>query len=118
MPLDWLRSLPKAYFDGMCSNYDAGTRRTALKLYRNTSDLGALDVATQSLAAKRLPALMAWGARDPYISVGYAEMQCQFFAVESAVRLEDSGHWPMIDNPAAVAKAVIPFLRKQTVGTD
>jgi len=45
--------------------------------------------------------------------VKYAELQRKFFAVDRVVRLEDSGHWPMVDNPAAVADAVIPFLRAQ-----
>jgi pimeloyl-ACP methyl ester carboxylesterase len=57
--------------------------------------------------------LVIWGVNDPYLSVRYAEMQREFFAVDRVVRLEDSGHWPMIDNPVAVRKAIIPFLRKQ-----
>jgi len=27
--------------------------------------------------------------------------------------LDDSGHWPMIDNPAATRDAVLPFLKQQ-----
>ncbi len=109
------RGLPPAYFDEMYANYDAGTRRAILKLYRNTSDLGALaDRGIAVLAPRHLPALVVWGACDPYVPVKFAEVQRQFFAVERVVRLEDSGHWPMIDNPTAVAEAVIPFLRKQT----
>ncbi len=40
-------------------------------------------------------------------------MQRSYFAVHRIVRLEDSGHWPMIDNPTAVQEAVIPFLRSR-----
>ncbi|MBV8033509.1 alpha/beta hydrolase [Roseateles sp.] len=109
------RGLPQPFFDEMYANYDAGTRRAILKLYRNTSDLGALaELAASALAPRRIPALVVWGARDPYVPVKFAEMQRRFFAVEQVVRLEDSGHWPMIDNPAAVAQAVLPFLRSQT----
>jgi pimeloyl-ACP methyl ester carboxylesterase len=27
--------------------------------------------------------------------------------------LEDSGHWPHIDNPDASAAAIVPFLKRQ-----
>ncbi|WP_077035210.1 alpha/beta fold hydrolase [Pelomonas sp. KK5] len=108
------RGLPEAYFDEMYANYDKGTRRAILALYRNTSDLGALaEQAARILAPARLPALVVWGACDPYVPVRFAEVQREFFAVERVVRLEDSGHWPMIDNPAAVAQAVVPFLMQQ-----
>lgn len=108
------RGLPDAYFDAMYADFDTGTRRAVLKLYRNTSDLGALSerwIAT--LAPRKLPALVVWGACDPYVPVRFAQMQQQYFAVERLVRLEDSGHWPMIDNPAAVREAVVPFLRRR-----
>ncbi len=108
------RGLPAAYFDEMYSNYDAGTRRAVLQLYRHTNDLGAMTAAlANKLAPRKLPAIVVWGARDPYIPRKYAEMQREFFAVDRVVCLEDSGHWPMVDNPAAVAEAVVPFLRAQ-----
>jgi pimeloyl-ACP methyl ester carboxylesterase len=108
------RGLPATYFDEMYSDYDSGTRRAVLRLYRQTSNVGAMsDLLASKLAPRMLPALVVWGARDPYIPVRYAEMQRKFFAVDRVVRLEDSGHWPMVDNPAAVSDAVIPFLRSQ-----
>ena len=108
------RGLPRAYFDEMYANFDAGTRRAVLALYRNTSDLGAMtDAVAAVLAPRRLPATVAWGARDPYIPVKYAEMQRKFFDVDGVAILGDSGHWPMIDNPEATAAVVVPFLRRQ-----
>lgn len=113
------RGLPQAYFDEMYANYDSGTRRAILKLYRNTSDLDAMaDSEASKLASHRFPALVVWGARDPYLPARYAEIQRQFFAVDRVVLLEDSGHWPMIDNPAAVADAVVPFLRAQVASEE
>ena len=107
------RGLPDAYFEEIYKNFDAGTRRAVLKLYRNTNDLGALaDGWIAALKPLRLPALVVWGAADPYLSIGFAELQRQFFSVDKVVRLDDSGHWPMIDNPSAVAGAVVPFLRR------
>jgi pimeloyl-ACP methyl ester carboxylesterase len=109
-----LRGLPDASFDEMYANFDAGTKRAVLKLYRNTSSLGELSKRwADTLTPHRIPAQIIWGAADPYVPVRFAEFQRQFFAVDSVVRLEDSGHWPMLDNPAAVRNAVLPFLKRQ-----
>lgn len=108
------RGLPDAYFEEMYKNFDKGTRRAVLKLYRATNDLGSLSQEwVAKLAPLKVPALVIWGDCDPYLSCRYAEMQRKFFAVKRVVRLPDSGHWPMIDNPAAVREAVVPFLRQQ-----
>ena len=106
------RGLPGEYFNEMYDNFDAGTRQAVLKLYRNSSDLAPMiDGWAAALAPRRLPALVIWGAQDPYVPVRFAEVQRQYFDVKQVLRLEDSGHWPMIDNPAAVREAVVPFLR-------
>lgn len=57
-----------------------------------------------------MPTLVIWGARDPYLPVTLAEVQKQFFEVEQVLLLDDSGHWPMIDNPGAVRQAVVSFI--------
>lgn len=111
------RGLPEDYFNEIYASFDKGTRRAVLKLYRDTNDLGALsDRWVAPLVPLKLPALVIWGVHDPYVSVRYAEVQREFFAVDQVVRLEDSGHWPMIDNPVAVREAVVPSLRRQIMG--
>lgn len=108
------RGLPDAYVEEMYANFDGATRRAVLKLYRATSDVGAMsDRLATVLQGRRLPALVVWGAQDPYVPVRFAEMQRRYFNVDRVVRLEDSGHWPMIDNPEAVREALVPFLRAQ-----
>jgi pimeloyl-ACP methyl ester carboxylesterase len=108
------RGLPRAYLDDMYAHYDRGTKRAILALYRNTDDLGAMTEGFgATLAPHRLPALVVWGVQDPYVPARYAEAQRRFFDVEAVRLLEDSGHWPMIDNPAATRDAVLPFLRRQ-----
>ena len=108
------RSFPAGYVQEMCDNFDSGTRRAVLELYRSTGDISAMSSRlAAALAHHRLPALVVWGARDPYVPVRFAEVQRRFFAVDRVVRLEGSGHWPMIDNPGAVGSAVIPFLRER-----
>lgn len=108
------RGLPAAFLDRMYDDNDWGTRRAVLKLYRATSrpDLAAEELQ-RALAPLHLPALVLWGAKDPYIPAAQAEVQRQTFAVERVVMLDDSGHWPFADNPVIVAAHVLPFLRRQ-----
>jgi len=53
------------------------------------------------------PALVVWGARDPYLPVHYAQRQRETFPGAEVVLLADSGHWPMIDHPVAVEQPVL-----------
>jgi pimeloyl-ACP methyl ester carboxylesterase len=107
------RGLPKAFIDRMFADFDRGTRRAVLRLYRATSDLDRLSrIAKDALSGLQVPVLVVWGKRDPYVPVRYAERQREWFPNAEVTVLEDSGHWPFADNPKAVADAVIPFLRR------
>jgi len=108
------RGLPDDYFKHMYRTFDGGTRRAVLKLYRNSRSAGRdMEQLAQALRPLDLPALVVWGAHDPYIPVRYAERQREVFPRAEVVVLEDSGHWPFADNPEAVAGAVVPFLRSR-----
>ncbi|HZL48183.1 MAG TPA: alpha/beta hydrolase [Solirubrobacteraceae bacterium] len=108
------KGLPEEFVEKMYDDYDRGTRRTVLKLYRATPEsgktAGKLGAATAQL---HKPALVVWGAKDPFVGVEYAERQREFFEVEDVVILGESGHWPFQDDPRRVAQAVLPFLREQ-----
>jgi pimeloyl-ACP methyl ester carboxylesterase len=108
------RGLPAEYFDHVYKMFDRATQRAVLKLYRNTRNTedGARQL-TQALRPLDLPALVIWGAHDPYISVKFAERQREVFPRAEIAVLSDSGHWPFVDNPQAVAQALLPFLRRQ-----
>lgn len=108
------RRLPEAFIDRCYRDFDAGTRRAVLRLYRATNPGGAQ--AEQLAAALRpldRPALVVWGAHDPYLSVRWAERQREVFPGARVAVLEGSGHWPFVDDPEGVASEVIPFLRAQ-----
>jgi pimeloyl-ACP methyl ester carboxylesterase len=108
------RGLPEEFVDKMYDDYDRTTRNTVLKLYRATPDPGAVAIRIgAAIAELRKPALVVWGAADPYIGVEYAERQREFFAVEDVVILPDSGHWPFQDDPRRVQPPVLDFLRRQ-----
>jgi len=107
------RGLPREFVAQMFDDYDRGTRRAVLKLYRATSDPGRMEEMAQALRPLARPALVVWGKHDPYIPVRYAERQREVFPSAKVVVLERSGHWPFADDPDAVAQAVLPFLREQ-----
>jgi pimeloyl-ACP methyl ester carboxylesterase len=108
------RGLPPQYFDHVYQTFDRGTKRAVLKLYRNTRNTedGAQQFAT-ALRPLDLPALIVWGAHDPYIPVAFAERQREVFPRAEIRILPGSGHWPFADDPDSVAQVVLPFLRRQ-----
>ena len=107
------RGLPREFIDQMFDDYDRGTRRAVLKLYRATGDPGRMEEMARALRPLARPALVVWGKHDPYIPVSYAERQREVFPSAKVVVLEQSGHWPFADDPGAVAQAVLPFLKGQ-----
>jgi pimeloyl-ACP methyl ester carboxylesterase len=108
------RGLPPDFVDKMYDDYDRATRRTVLRLYRATPDPGrTAQELGSAMAALHKPALVVWGAADPFIGVEYAGRQAEFFDVQDTVILPDSGHWPFQDDPDQVERAVVPFLRRQ-----
>jgi pimeloyl-ACP methyl ester carboxylesterase len=113
------RGLPSEFVEKMYDDYDRGTRRAVLKLYRATPDSATpgagsmMDQLGAEMAKLHKPALVVWGARDPFLGVEYAERQREFFDVRDILILPDSGHWPFQDDPQPVAQAVVSFLREQ-----
>ncbi len=63
------RGLPREFVDRMYNDYDRGTKRAILKLYRATSKPGQRAVElSQALRPLKLPALIVWGRHDPYLT--------------------------------------------------
>jgi pimeloyl-ACP methyl ester carboxylesterase len=96
----------------MWRDYDRGTRRTVLKLYRATDARRMSPVPPATLRALGRPALVVWGMRDVYIPTRFALRHREAFPDATFVKLPDSGHFPMADDPDRLAAAVLPFLRR------
>jgi pimeloyl-ACP methyl ester carboxylesterase len=108
------RGLPPEFVERMYRDFDAGTRRAVLKLYRATSDIeGYSQHVSAALRPFNLPALVIWGRADIYLPATLAQRQCETFARAQVVMLDDSGHFPYADNPTAVAALLIAFLQQQ-----
>lgn len=108
------RGLPTEFVDRMYGDLDAGTKRAVLKLYRATQPAGPQsEMLHETLRHSNRPALVVWGACDPYIPLRFAHLQQETFPLAQVEVLKQSGHFPFADDPQGVAAAVIPFLRRQ-----
>jgi pimeloyl-ACP methyl ester carboxylesterase len=113
------RKLPRSFLDHAYDvNFTRATRRAVLKLYRATPDPGGDGLRhAEALRPHDIPALVVWGARDPYIGVEVASRQQDAFPRAQVHVLEDSGHWPFVDDPDRTTQIVIPFLREQVTSS-
>jgi pimeloyl-ACP methyl ester carboxylesterase len=109
------RGLPAEFLDRMWRDYDRGTRRAVLKLYRSTDARAMSPVPPSVFRELDRPALVVWGMHDAYIPTRFAELHREAFPNLTFVELPDSGHFPMADDPDGLAGAVLPFL--QTVAS-
>jgi pimeloyl-ACP methyl ester carboxylesterase len=108
-------TFPMSYADELFDLYaDKATRRAVLKLYRNTPAGPHAEAIAPRLREHPRPTLVVWGAKDPYLKLRLAERQREVFRDAQVTVLPNSGHWPLADDPAGVAAAVLPFLREQT----
>jgi pimeloyl-ACP methyl ester carboxylesterase len=105
-------ALPPAFVDEMYHNFDQGTRRAVLKLYRaHAGTRGMAGERTEPLRAITAPLLVVWGKRDPYLPVALAKRQAEVFPDIQYAWLDDAAHWPFIDEPAEVGSVLLPFLQ-------
>jgi pimeloyl-ACP methyl ester carboxylesterase len=93
---------------------DPGTQRAVLRLYRATDVAAVAEDLHRRLAGTDRPVLAVWGRHDPYLPVAHAERQRETFPRAEVVVLDESGHWPMHDDPVALEQAVLPFLARVT----
>ena len=92
----------------------ANARRAVLRLYRATPlPYPPASGWVATLAKLNRPALIAWGANDPFLGRRRVEDLKQPFPSAEVVMLEGSGHFPFADDPERSAQAVVPFLRSR-----
>ena len=107
------RELLRSFVDRMYDDFDRGTRRAVLELYRSVTDVsGDSRRLIEALAPLDRPALVLWGAYDPFLPVAFAERQREAFPGAEVVVLPDSGHWPYVDDPDAFTSRLTAFLER------
>jgi pimeloyl-ACP methyl ester carboxylesterase len=114
------RPLPLDYANRLYDDFDRETRCATIDLYRSSSEEEINADAERQAEILRLqperPALVLWGAGDPYLPAEMAERQRQGFPSARIEIFEDSGHWPFADNPERTRELVLPFLQQVTAG--
>ncbi|MEM7584509.1 MAG: alpha/beta hydrolase [Acidobacteriota bacterium] len=86
-------------------------KRMVLQLYRATDPENFAGWERDMLAlTSRVPTLVMWGAKDPYIRVRYAER----WGTERVTVLPDCGHWLPVEAPDAVASKLLSFFESTT----
>jgi pimeloyl-ACP methyl ester carboxylesterase len=97
--------LPDSFIDRIWSDFDSGTRRAILKLYRSAPE-HTLTRAGERLGAVRCPALVLWSTGDPYLPPRFGESYADALGGEVELELvERAGHWPWLDRPELVERA-------------
>jgi pimeloyl-ACP methyl ester carboxylesterase len=102
--------LPKEWIDSVLAHLDQGTQRAILRLYRS-SPPAVLAKAGERLDALAMPALVVWGARDPYIPARFARDYARALPHAELLELPDAGHWWWLDRPDAIQQ-VVEFLTR------
>jgi pimeloyl-ACP methyl ester carboxylesterase len=94
--------------------FDRGTRRALLSLYRD-ADPERLAAAGAGLARLDCPALVLWGARDPYVGSEWGRRFADALPNARLEVLEGAGHWPWIDDPTVIDR-VLDFVGESAAG--
>jgi pimeloyl-ACP methyl ester carboxylesterase len=109
------RGLPKWFVDGMYKNYDRGTRRAVLRMYRRIEKpKPMLTRLAGVLAPLDLPSLLLWGVHDPYIPVECADRARLLFPSTEISFFRESGHWLFIDDPERAQREMVQFFSAGT----
>jgi pimeloyl-ACP methyl ester carboxylesterase len=96
--------VPEEMVDSVWAHFDQGTQRAILRLYRSAPP-EVLAAAGQGLERITAPALVLWGAHDPYIPARFAHAYAERLPNASLRMLDDAGHWPWLDRPDLVDEA-------------
>ena len=98
-----------AFLDSFLADFDHGTQRAILRLYRSAPP-DVLARAGERLAEITAPALVVWGAEEPFIGTEFASAYADALGGEATVDVvEGAGHWPWLDR-AEVIDRVAGFL--------
>jgi len=105
------RLLPAAIAGEVLEDFDVGTQRSILRLYRSAPE-AALERAGTTLGDLACPALVVWGERDPYIPPRFAaDYAAALGGPAETLTVPGAGHWPWLDAPEVVTNVTDFLLR-------
>lgn len=71
------------------------------------SEVARNDKHLAELERLDIPFRLIWGAEDPYLNTGVAEDLAMHLRTATTTILAGAGHWPQIDQPDEVARALL-----------
>ncbi len=99
--LRWGGPLGDERVDQIWKQFDQGTQRAILRLYRAAPE-ARLAAAGENLDQLGIPALVLWGERDPWLGAELAQSFAARFPAAAVRRFPDAGHWPWLEQPAMI----------------
>jgi pimeloyl-ACP methyl ester carboxylesterase len=102
----WRRSLPAPIAERSWEDFDHGTQRAIIRLYRSSPE-SVLAEAGAGLNRLRVPTLVLWPTAGPYIPVEFGQAYAN--ALGGTLEIVEGGHWTWLDEPAIIEQ-VAAFL--------
>jgi pimeloyl-ACP methyl ester carboxylesterase len=95
--------VPEGFADAVLRHFDQGTQRAILRLYRSAPERQLAEIGRE-LSRIPAPALVVWGALDPYIPVRFADAYAARLPGARVEHVADAGHWPWLDRPDVIER--------------
>ena len=95
------RPMPPQFIDMIWRHLDHGTNEATLALYRH-ADPDRLALAGRDLNRIACPALVLWGANDPFLKPRFAEAYAAALPDAQLELVHGAGHWPWIDDARVI----------------
>jgi pimeloyl-ACP methyl ester carboxylesterase len=97
--------LPDSLIDRFWPDFDRGTRRAILRLYRSAPP-EVLARAGGQLGELSCPTLILWPTNDPYVGPEWGQRYADAIGANARLEMiERAGHWMWLDRPDVIDKA-------------
>ena len=97
--------LPDSLIDRFWPDFDRGTRRAILRLYRSAPP-AVLARAGGQLGELSCPTLILWPTNDPYVGPEWGQRYADAIGANARLEMiERAGHWMWLDRPEVIDKA-------------
>jgi pimeloyl-ACP methyl ester carboxylesterase len=90
--------MAESFVASVAEQFDLGTERALLRILRSASP-ELLAAAGAGLSRVGVPALVLWGALDPYLPARFGAGYAATLGDATLETVQDAGHWPWLDRP-------------------